>query len=176
MNATQYANWIRSAYIQGEENAFEAYKLTFGAAVPMEKGEQDYQWVTRCAEIDYTNGASGEAVFQHIYDRLRAIDEESKGWPALPETECEKDQYGILLIGVCDVFRAIYGVGKDKSLYDDKVYCADAWEGQCAKLMRYCEMHNLHYYGAPGEDFFLWRGAEEARNLGKKGVVLDNLS
>jgi hypothetical protein len=40
----------------------------------------------------------------------------------------------------------------------------------------WCEENNFHYYAAPKENFFRWKGIQEAEELGKVGVVLENLS
>jgi hypothetical protein len=46
-----------------------------------------------------------------------------------------------------------------------------------SKLIRdWCEENNFHYYAAPKENFFKWKGIQEAEQLGKVGVVLENLS
>lgn len=87
-------------------------------------------------------------------------------------------------IGACRVFEQIYAdstpdlaQGKHPGQwFDSPVYQADGYEGQCAKLMAWCEAHDAHYYARPKEAFFVWEAREEAFRAGKHLVVLDNLS
>jgi hypothetical protein len=51
-----------------------------------------------------------------------------------------------------------------------------SYDWECEKVKEFCENFNLHLYEKPRESFFKWEGVEEARNAGKKGVILSDLS
>ena len=51
-----------------------------------------------------------------------------------------------------------------------------SYEQESKLVIDWCEANDFHYYGKPKSDFFEWEAIQEAENLGKKGVVLENLS
>lgn len=68
--------------------------------------------------------------------------------------------------------RAIYGFSYDEAP-DDFSYYSDE---STAKFRAWCEDHGFHFYAACKEDFFVWKGVEEARAAGKTKLIAENLS
>ena len=50
------------------------------------------------------------------------------------------------------------------------------WEEECKIVREWCEKHNAHYYARPRESFSRISAVFEAVKLGKKIVVVEDLS
>lgn len=72
----------------------------------------------------------------------------------------------IKVTGVCTVLENKLGKDWWKANYEEH-----------SKIVQeYLKENDAHYYAKPKEDFFLWEAVEEAEALGKKEVVVEDMS
>jgi hypothetical protein len=75
---------------------------------------------------------------------------------------------GIKIINICDW---------DEEMYGDVPYWSDiSWDKQIKDMKKWCAENDAVYYGAPKEDFFIWKGIDYAKAQGKSCVVVEDLS
>ncbi len=81
--------------------------------------------------------------------------------------QLEKEEFQIF--NICDVMDWIYTTFNTN-------YMESTYEWECQKLKEFCDNFNLHLYEKPREYFFKWEGVEEGESMGKRGVILSDLS
>lgn len=81
--------------------------------------------------------------------------------------QLEKEEFQIF--NICDVMDWIYTTF-------NTTYMESTYEWECQKLKEFCDNFNLHLYEKPREQFFEWEGIEEGESMGKRGVILSDLS
>lgn len=65
MTRTEYRDAVLALYTGGLDNAVDAYIAAGYTAA----GETDLEFVARCAEQDYDDGAYGGAIYQELLER-----------------------------------------------------------------------------------------------------------
>lgn len=80
---------------------------------------------------------------------------------------------GIVMI---DVAAALHGIYGPDLWADNSRFVEDDIDTQNRRFAKWCKRRRLHYYARPREDFFEFEAIEEAKKLGFKGVVLEDLS
>lgn len=62
----------------------------------------------------------------------------------------------------------------------DEIFGEDWWKEGYQEInpviMQWAKDNDVHYYAAPREDFFLWRGVRQAWEAGKTAVLVEDLS
>lgn len=82
-------------------------------------------------------------------------------YPAVKPYKVEND---LKFYAVWDILQALFG--------DERLPYAE----MSAKFSKWCDHHNVHYYGRPRESFWAYEGETEARDGGFDGVALEDLS
>lgn len=74
----------------------------------------------------------------------------------------------VKVINICDLHEAMYG--------DEYWTSMRNYDQDCADLKAWCEEHGASYYAEGREDFFVFKGVEQAEQEGNRFVVVEDLS
>ena len=77
------------------------------------------------------------------------------------------------VVNICTLMDQLFG----KDRYSPATLATRlSYKEESAIVMAWVKDNNAHYYADPREDFFTWKGQEEAAAAGKKIVVVEDLS
>jgi hypothetical protein len=77
----------------------------------------------------------------------------------------------VTVISICDLMDLLY-----PGYWTDQLYKNISWEESSEFVRRWCKTNGAHYYAREKVNFSKAEAVHEARNLGKRIVVVEDLS
>jgi hypothetical protein len=68
-----YVAWLTYLYVSSLDNVYETFKAVYGESHVQTEDESDLDYIKRCAEQDFHDGASGAATYQEVFDALTSM-------------------------------------------------------------------------------------------------------